>query len=151
MCTKFFSDGDVHMYFNPYDTPYQAFITYMNVLSDFIIRLKSATTIDSMISEKDITRLTKKQISAMIEKYEKAIKKLKKKLEAPLAAIEKTKPKRKAIAKIKPKTKAIDKNKPEVKKIAKTKPEAKAIAKTKKETTVLKPARKKTGSSKKKN
>lgn len=39
MCTKFFSDGDVHKYFNPYDTPYQAFINYMNVLSDFIIRV----------------------------------------------------------------------------------------------------------------
>ena len=35
MCTKFFSDGEVHKYFNPYDTPYEAFINYMNVLSDF--------------------------------------------------------------------------------------------------------------------
>lgn len=39
MCTKFFSDGAVHNYFNPYDTPYEAFINYMNVLSDFILRL----------------------------------------------------------------------------------------------------------------
>lgn len=39
MCTKFFSDGDVHKYFNPYETPYEAFINYMNVLSDFIIRI----------------------------------------------------------------------------------------------------------------
>ena len=39
MCTKFFSDGDVHKRFNPYDTPYEAFINYMNVLSDFIIRV----------------------------------------------------------------------------------------------------------------
>ena len=39
MCTKFFSDGDVHSYFNPYNTPYEAFINYMNVLSDFIIRV----------------------------------------------------------------------------------------------------------------
>ena len=39
MCTKFFSDGEVHKYFNPYDTPYEAFINYMNVLSDFQIRL----------------------------------------------------------------------------------------------------------------
>jgi len=42
MCTKFFSDGDVHKYFNPYDTPYEAFINYMNVLSDFIIRVNEA-------------------------------------------------------------------------------------------------------------
>jgi alpha-amylase len=39
MCTKWFSDGDVHKYFNPYDSPYEAFINFMNVLSDFMIRL----------------------------------------------------------------------------------------------------------------
>lgn len=39
MCTKWFSDGDVHKYFNPYDSPYEAFVNYMNILSDFIIRL----------------------------------------------------------------------------------------------------------------
>jgi len=39
MCTKWFSDGAVHKYFNPYSTPYEAFINYMNVLSDFIGRL----------------------------------------------------------------------------------------------------------------
>jgi alpha-amylase len=42
MCTKFFSDGEVHQRFNPYDTPYEAFINYMNVLSDFIIRVDNA-------------------------------------------------------------------------------------------------------------
>lgn len=39
MCTKWFSDGDVHKYFNPYDSPYEAFVNYMNILSDFILRL----------------------------------------------------------------------------------------------------------------
>lgn len=39
MCTKFFSDGVIHAYFNPYETPYDAFMNYMNVLSDFEIRL----------------------------------------------------------------------------------------------------------------
>jgi alpha-amylase/alpha-mannosidase (GH57 family) len=39
MCTKWFSDGDVHKYFNPYGTPYEAFINYMNVISDFVIRV----------------------------------------------------------------------------------------------------------------
>jgi alpha-amylase len=42
ICTKFFSDGSVHEYFSPYDTPYDAFINYMNVLSDFILRVKKA-------------------------------------------------------------------------------------------------------------
>ncbi len=39
MCTKWFSDGDVHKYFSPYESPYEAFISYMNVLNDFKIRL----------------------------------------------------------------------------------------------------------------
>jgi len=42
MCTKFFSDGAVHNYFNPYDSPYDAFINYMNVLSDFLLRVERA-------------------------------------------------------------------------------------------------------------
>ncbi|MCF8364172.1 MAG: alpha-amylase [Bacteroidales bacterium] len=44
MCTKWFSDGDVHKYFNPYNSPYEAFINYMNVLSDFIIRVEEHCT-----------------------------------------------------------------------------------------------------------
>ena len=47
MCTKFFSDGEVHKYFNPYDTPYEAFINYMNVLSDFIIRTDEAYALNT--------------------------------------------------------------------------------------------------------
>ena len=39
MCTKWFSDGAVHHYFNPYGSPYEAFLNYMNVLSDFLIRV----------------------------------------------------------------------------------------------------------------
>ena len=35
MCTKWFADGDVHKYFSPYLSPYDAHINYMNVLSDF--------------------------------------------------------------------------------------------------------------------
>lgn len=42
MCTKFFSDAEVHKRFNPYETPYEAFINYMNVLSDFMIRVDNA-------------------------------------------------------------------------------------------------------------
>ncbi|MEX0939862.1 MAG: glycoside hydrolase family 57 protein [Candidatus Babeliales bacterium] len=39
MCTKWFNDGDVHKYFNPYDSPYEGFIYYMNVLKDLKSRL----------------------------------------------------------------------------------------------------------------
>jgi len=48
MCTKFFSDGAVHKYFNPYDTPYEAFINYMNVLSDFILRVNDAISVSDV-------------------------------------------------------------------------------------------------------
>ncbi len=40
MCTKWFADGDVHKYFNPYESPYEAYITYMNVLRDLALRLQ---------------------------------------------------------------------------------------------------------------
>ena len=47
MATKWFSDGDVHSYFNPYDSAYNAFINYMNVLSDF------ANELDLALAEKE--------------------------------------------------------------------------------------------------
>ncbi len=40
MCTKHRNDGQVHSLFSPYETPYQAFTNYMNVLSDFIVRVE---------------------------------------------------------------------------------------------------------------
>ena len=39
MCTKWFNDGDVHAYFSPYDSPYDAFVYFCNVLRDFKLRL----------------------------------------------------------------------------------------------------------------
>jgi len=65
MCTKFFSDGEVHKYFNPYDTPYEAFINYMNVLSDFIIRVNDALTVSAPevaapAKKKTVTKTKKK-------------------------------------------------------------------------------------------
>ncbi len=42
MCTKWFSDGDVHKYFSPYPTPHDAFITFMNVIDDLARRIESA-------------------------------------------------------------------------------------------------------------
>jgi alpha-amylase len=40
MSTKFWADGDVHKYFSPYHSPYDAYIFYMNCLSDFELTLK---------------------------------------------------------------------------------------------------------------
>lgn len=41
MCTKWFADGDVHKYFNPYESPYEAFISYMNVFNDLKLRVEN--------------------------------------------------------------------------------------------------------------
>ncbi|HDY65153.1 MAG TPA: alpha-amylase [Phycisphaerae bacterium] len=43
MCTKYFADGDVHKYFNPYESPYDAYINYMNILDS--IRHRSAAAV----------------------------------------------------------------------------------------------------------
>jgi len=48
MCTKWFSDGDVHKYFNHYDSPYEAYMNYVNVLSDLRLRLNDALVISSL-------------------------------------------------------------------------------------------------------
>jgi len=38
MCTKYFADGDVHKYFNPYNSPYDCYINFMNVLDNLTRR-----------------------------------------------------------------------------------------------------------------
>lgn len=69
MSTKFLSDGEVHSYFNPYNSPYDAFINYMNVLSDFEIRVNA--TVNSKVDD-DVARLSKiiKEKDAQLEKLE---------------------------------------------------------------------------------
>lgn len=39
MCTKYWADGDVHKYFSPYDSPYDGYINFMNVLDNVKTRL----------------------------------------------------------------------------------------------------------------
>ena len=84
MCTKFFSDGAVHKYFNPYDTPYEAFINYMNVLSDFILR------VDDAISISDVNFAAEKPVKATSKKTAAAKKPAAKKAPAKKAAPKKT-------------------------------------------------------------
>ena len=55
MATKWLSDGDVHSYFNPYGSSYEAFINYMNVLSDFEIEIDKALAAKSKKSRKKET------------------------------------------------------------------------------------------------
>ncbi len=79
MSTKFFSDGEVHAYFNPYDSPYDAYINYMNILSDFILRLNAA--VPRTDKDQEIANLSGiiEDKNKQIEKYEDEIKKLKNK------------------------------------------------------------------------
>jgi alpha-amylase len=46
MCTKWFSNGDANRYFNPYGSPYDAYINFMNVLGDFELTLEQ----DALVS-----------------------------------------------------------------------------------------------------
>jgi len=39
MCTKWFNDGDIHAYFSPYDSPYDGFVNFMNVVRDLRLRI----------------------------------------------------------------------------------------------------------------
>ncbi len=41
MCTKYFADGDVHKYFNPYESPYDSYINFMNVLDNLKTRAEA--------------------------------------------------------------------------------------------------------------
>jgi alpha-amylase len=40
MCTKWFADGDVHKYFNPYENPYVAYLNFRNILEDIYLKIK---------------------------------------------------------------------------------------------------------------
>ncbi len=75
MCTKFFSDGAVHSYFNPYDSPYDAFINFMNVLSDFEIRVNAAYA--EKKGSPEVAKLTKllQEKEKEIRGYEEELKK----------------------------------------------------------------------------
>lgn len=61
MSTKVFTEQEVHKHYNPYESPYDAFINYMNVLSDFTRRLKKLVgseesrmlQVERLLKEKD--------------------------------------------------------------------------------------------------
>ena len=80
MCTKFFSDGEVHKNFNPYSTPYEAFINYMNVLSDFKIRLNAIVPENPKDQEIASLREIINEKSKKLDITEKELKKVKKEI-----------------------------------------------------------------------
>jgi alpha-amylase len=57
MCTKYFADGDVHKYFNPYNSPYDSYINFMNVLNNLQSRcFENAPANTNSLSDKTSKR-----------------------------------------------------------------------------------------------
>ena len=61
MCTKFWSDGDVHKYFSPYDSPYDAYIYYMNMLADFETTVAETISGAPLAEEPALKKLARKK------------------------------------------------------------------------------------------
>jgi alpha-amylase len=145
MATKFFSDGAVHAYFNPYESPYDAFMNYMNVLSDFEIRLRRC--FPDTAEQDQIFKLGTQVIEKdmLIEKQSDEIERLKKKV-AKIKPVKKTESKKV----VKASEIIIEWEKPQKKTVKKSSAEAgKGRLIVKKEPLVKKPAKAKATISKK--
>jgi len=136
MCTKFFADGDVHKYFNPYKSPYDAFINYMNIVSDLTIRIKNEL---NRIGDES---LTPEEVLKRIKDYEAEIDRLKQKIALKSNIIENTKKETPIIENTKKEATPIEKTKKEATPIEKTKKEAIPIEKTKKEAIAIEKTKK---------
>ncbi|MBW2995613.1 hypothetical protein KY312_04630, partial [Candidatus Woesearchaeota archaeon] len=73
MCTKWFADGDVHRYFNPYDSPYDSFIAFMNVLQDLNYRvgnlnMNNMNNADSKLGQNPVSNFPNANLSKINEK-----------------------------------------------------------------------------------
>ncbi|MFA5032252.1 MAG: polysaccharide deacetylase family protein [bacterium] len=66
MCTKWFSDGDVHKYFNPYESPYEGFISFMNVLNDMRTRILTSKKEEEM-AKKIVSKQSPKSTAKLPE------------------------------------------------------------------------------------
>lgn len=64
MCIKWLADGDVHKYFNHYSSPYEAFITYMNVVSDFEMHVNRGLELQSKVQVSLQKDMVEEKISA---------------------------------------------------------------------------------------
>ncbi|QIA06251.1 glycoside hydrolase family 57 protein [Draconibacterium halophilum] len=80
MSTKYFADGNPHRSYSHFDSPYEAFINYMNVLSDFKIRL------NAHVPESEVENEIASLHRLLEEKEEKIIR-----MEADLRRLQKTK------------------------------------------------------------
>lgn len=77
MSTKHFGDGAVHAMFSPYESPYQAFTNYMNVLADFIVRVEEQFPLSIENEELNALLTTIKNQESEIEMLNKELRALK--------------------------------------------------------------------------
>ncbi|MEO8149907.1 MAG: polysaccharide deacetylase family protein [Bacteroidia bacterium] len=116
MSTKYWADGDVHKYFSPYNSPYDAYIFYMNAIADLEIRLKKLNGTAPLPVA--IEEVEKPQRSMVIKKVseEKAVVSNK---SAAKKVTEKKEPVKKVVAKKVPVKKAVAQKTPAKKASAK--------------------------------
>lgn len=76
MSTKNFADGASHASFSPYDSPFAAFINYMNVLADFMVRVREQYPAEIENEELNSLLLTIRNQASEIEELNKEVKTL---------------------------------------------------------------------------
>lgn len=105
MSTKKRADGSRHALFSPYDSPYSAFINYMNVLADFIVRVEEQYPMEIENEELNSLLLTIRNQASEIEALNKEIANMRKNIleaddstNAPVQVSKKTAPKKRVQA-----------------------------------------------------
>ena len=81
MSTKHMADGAVHSLFSPYETPFQAFTNYMNVLADFIVRVEEQYPLSIENEELNSLLTTIRNQAAEIETLNKEVNSMRKNIE----------------------------------------------------------------------
>lgn len=154
MSTKHQADGEIHSLYSPYESPYQAFTNYMNVLGDFIVRVEEQYPLSIDNEELNSLLTTIRNQAAEIESLKKEVDSTRRNLEhyneehaireavaakqAAEAASKKAPARRKAAAK------KVTEEKPAEKKTAEKKVSEKKTATKKAAAEKKEPAKKKT-------
>lgn len=81
MSTKKLADGAAHSSFSPYETPFQAFTNYMNVLSDFIVRVQDQYPMDIENEELNSLLMTIRNQEREITELNKEVASMRKNIE----------------------------------------------------------------------
>ena len=117
MSTKHLADGAVHSLFSPYETPFQAFTNYMNVLADFIVRVEEQYPLSIENEELNSLLTTIRNQAAEIETLNKEVNSMRKNIEQFNVehALREPKPEAKAAVEKAPKAKAKAEKAPKAK------------------------------------